>query len=657
MLLTDKLLPRASWKHRIIIYLPPSLRARSSSTSVLESVHCGDSSYFWDRNFVSEALKISAKVRSILGGEQLHAAIVKFGLVDVLSLQNQILDVYVKCGRCQDAWRLFEELPVRNVVTWNTLINGLVGFPHNVKYDCCTVFSAIRRMQLESVNPDFLTFSSLLRASVECKNMGIGTQLHCFIVKYGFLQNCFVSNSLLNFYGKLGAIQNARQLFDEVKYRDLAVWNAMLSCYALEPSPRGGALRIFCSMHQEGLKGDEFTFSMLLSFCAASVFLHLGKQIHGLIVKFSFAVDVLVSSALIDMYAKNGLVDDARRTFDEMPFRNLVSWTTIIVCYGKQGNGRETMRILREMLRRDFHPDELTLSSVLTSCGNVSATSEILQLHAYLVKSRLHTFLSVSNSLISAYSKCGSIESASQCFDSFAEPDIVTWTSIICAYGFHGLAKESCEMFRKMLSHEIRPDKVAFLGVLSACSHAGLVNEGLYYFNLMTDVYGIIPDSEQYACLIDLAGRHGLLEQAYEVLSSMPELDPSTLGAFIGACKVHGNSRLAREAADRLFSLELDKSVNYTLLSNIYALEGKWENVARVRKLMKQRCEHKVPGCSWIEVSGNVHTFVSGDKSNPRSSELYDALEMFLWEVNEGSSIFCGSNIWHYKHVEEKLCD
>lgn len=587
---------------------------------------------------------MSAKAGSILGGEQLHASAVKLGLFNVLSLQNQILDVYVKCRQHDAACRLFEEMHVRNVVTWNTLICGLIDFSSNREYDFRLGFSALRMMQLESVNPDFLTFTGLLRASVEYNNMGIGTQLHCFIVKFGFLENCFVSNSLINFYGKLDAIRYARQVFNEAKYRDLAVWNAILSCYTLETSARE-AFRIFSLIRLEGLTGDEFTFSKLINTCAASGLLQAGKQIHGLIIKFSFAVDVLVSSPLIDMYAKNGLVDDAQRTFDEMPFRNLVSWTTIIMCYGKQGNGRETMRFLREMLRKDLHPDELTLSGILTSCGNVSATSEILQLHAYLVKSRLNTFLSSANSLICAYSKCGSIESASQCFNSVAEPDLVTWTSIICAHGFHGLANEACEMFRRMLSCGIRPDKVTFLGVLSACSHAGLVHEGLQYFNLMANIYHIIPDSEHYACLIDLAGRSGFLEQAYEVLKSMPEFDPSAMGAFVGACKVHGNSKLAEEAAESLFSLEPNKSVNYTLLSNMYAFEGQWVNVARVRKLMRERCENKVIGCSWTGIFGDIHTFVSCDQSHLRSSELYDILEMFLWEVKEGSKFLSSSDI------------
>ncbi|KAK4748444.1 hypothetical protein SAY87_015030 [Trapa incisa] len=645
MLIFSKLCSCISLNHRLLVSLLPVIRGNYSLVSVPEVIWSYDSPIGWDRAFFSEALKISAKACSILGGKQLHAGTVKLGLCDVLSLQNQILDVYVKCRQHNAAWRLFGEMHVRNVVTWNTLICGLVDFSNNGEYDSRIIFSALRLMKLESVNPDFLTFTGLLRASVKYKDMGIVTQLHCFVIKFGFLENCFVSNSLINIYGKLDAIRYARLVFNEANYRDLAVWNAILSCHSSE-TYAGEAFRIYSLMHLEGFTGDEFTFSKLINTCAAPGFLQAGKQIHGLIIKFSFAIDILVSSTLIDMYAKNGIVDDAQRTFDEMPCRNLVSWNTIIMCYGRQGNGREAMRFFREMLQKDMCPNELTLSNILTSCGNVSATSESHQLHAYLVKSRLNSFLSTANALIYAYSKCGSIESASQCFSAVSEPDLVTWTSIICAYGFHGLANESCEMFEKMVSHGIMPDKVSFLGVLSACSHAGLVHLGLQYFNLMTSTYQIIPDSEHYACLIDLAGRSGFLEQAYEVLKSMPDFDPSAVGAFIGACKVHENSEFAEEAIERLLCLEPNKPVNYALLSNMYAFEGQWVNVARVRKLMRENCENKVPGCSWTEIYGDVHTFVSSDKYHWRSSQLYDILEMFLWEVKECSTFLSNSDIW-----------
>ncbi|KAK9910367.1 hypothetical protein M0R45_034332 [Rubus argutus] len=206
-----------------------------------------------------------------------------------------------------------------------------------------------------------------------------------------------------------------------------------------------------------------------------------------------------------------------------------------------------------------------------------------MQVHAYMVKLGFYSFLSIANALINAYSKCGSIASASKCFDLVAEPDLVTWTSVISACAFHGLAKEATQIFDKMLTYGIRPDGIAFVGVLSACSHGGLVKKGLHYFKLMTNDYQFFPDSEHYTCLIDLLGRAGLLDEALNILTSIPiETDPSSFGAFIGACKVNGNVELAKLAAEKLFTLEPNKPVNYTIMSNTYSSENRWADVARV---------------------------------------------------------------------------
>ncbi|KAK9279169.1 hypothetical protein L1049_012846 [Liquidambar formosana] len=367
-----------------------------------------------------------------------------------------------------------------------------------------------------------------------------------------------------------------------------------------------------------------------------------GQQIHGLIIKMSFDLDVVVASALVDMYAKNENIDYARKAFDGMGVRNVISWTTMIVGYGRHGDGKEAMRLLQEMFREGFDPDELTLASILSSCGNLSSTIEIIQVHAYVVKNGLEAFLSLSNALINGYSKCGNISYAFQSFSSILEPDLVTWTSMIGAYAFHGLSKESIETFEKMLSYCVRPDQITFLAVLSACNHGGLVSEGLHYFDLMTSGYKIVPDSEHYTCLIDLLGRAGLLDEAFNVLISVPiELESNTLGAFIGACKVHGNVELAKWAAEKLFLLEPGKPVNYSIMSNIYASVGHWFDVARVRKMMRDRCDYKVPGCSWVEIAGEVHTFVSSDRSHPQALEVYSTLGMLVRLMKEEDCV-CG---------------
>lgn len=566
----------------------------------------------------------------------------------MLSLQNHILNVYSRCKEFNDAQRLFGEMRARNVISWNTVICGVVDCRSNNRSNLYLVFSYFRRMLLDKVGPDDITFNSLCRTCIELDDVVIGKQLHCFILKVGFDLNTFVGSGLVNLYATCGLLEDARWAFNGVLVRDLVLWNVMVSAYASNGLVEE-AFGVFNLMQLGGVKGDEFTFSSLLSSCDALGSCNLGKQIHGITIRKSFHLDVQVASVLIHMYAKNGNIGAARSAFDGIDVKNVVTWNTMIMGYGHNGDGKEAMRLLREMFQAGLYADELTLSSILSSCGNLSAINEIMQVHAYIVKFGFQVFLSISNSLISAYSKCGSIHGAYQCFSCVLVPDLVTWTSILYAYAFHGFAKEATDLFEKMLSYGMRPDAISFLGVLFACSHGGLVKKGLHYFYLMTNYYKIVPESEHFTCLIDLLGRSGLLDEAFDVLTSMPtEPGSDGLGAFIGACKVHKNLELAEWAAEKLFTLEPNKPVNYTLMSNLYASERRWLDVAGVRKMMRDRCESKVPGCSWVELAGNVHTFISSDKSHPQSLEVYAMLGMLLRLTKDEDDIFNVNNTSNY---------
>ncbi|XP_077240118.1 pentatricopeptide repeat (PPR-like) superfamily protein [Tasmannia lanceolata] len=564
----------------------------------------------------SDALRISAKMGFLPEGKQLHSHAIKSGINHIQSLQNQLLNLYVKCEAFVDAFNLFDEMPKRNVVSWNIMISGLL---------CCQLckFSSenlpiflFRKMLVGMVEPNYITFISVIGACIERNDIEIGKQVHCRTIKSGFYSNAVVGSALVDLYAKSGSVGDARRVFDKIRSRDLVLWNVMVSCYALNGLGRE-AFAVFELMRCEGMMGDGFTFSSLLNSCSMLGSHELGKQIHGVIIRLSLDLDVLVSSTLVDMYAKNGKIEDARKAFDVMIVRNVVSWTTIVVGYGQKGEGKEAMKLFRRMLLESLKPDELMLASLLSSCATLAALIESVQLHAHVIKDGFDPFVSIGNALISAYSKCGSISSASQCFGLISKPNLVSWTSMICAYAFHGLASKAIEFFENMLHEGVNPDRIAFVGVLSACSHAGLLDEGFHYFGSMRRDHHIIPDLEHYTCMVDLLGRAGHLDEAYNILISMPfKPGANVLGALISACRVHGNTELSEWAADILFKLEPDEPVNYMLMSNIYASVGSWSDVARVRKMMRNSCVNKIPGCSWIEICGKVHTFVSSDKSH-----------------------------------------
>ncbi|XP_010275674.1 PREDICTED: pentatricopeptide repeat-containing protein At2g46050, mitochondrial [Nelumbo nucifera] len=599
----------------------------SEATNVAAS-HSGDS-------FCPNISKVAAKLKFLPEGRQVHLHIVKLGYYHCQSLQNHLLSFYLRCKAFADANRLFDEMLERNVVSWNTMISGAVRCdPSSQSSNNLSLFY-FRKMLAERVEPNHITFIGLLRTCTELDDIESGKQLHSFILKLRFNSNCFVNTALVDLYAKCTLVDDARRVFDNVLLRDLVCWNVMVSCYALNGKGEE-AFGIFRLMQSEGVNGDDFTFTSLLNACGILGSFPLGKQLHGFIYKMSFDLDVFVASALVDMYAKTGSMEDAHKTFDGMIIQNLVSWTTMIVGYGHHGDGKEAMKLLKRMIQEYFMPDELTYASILSSCANLAATCEIFQVHAHLLKRGFGGFLSIGNSLVNAYSKCGNIAGAFQSFNSILEPNLFTWTSMIGASAFHGLSREAIQLFETMLSKGVRPDRIAFLGVLSACSHGGLVDEGFHYFTSMIRDYQISPDSEHYTCLVDLLGRAGHLDEAYNVLINMPN-EPScnVLGAFIGACKIHKNVGLAKWAAERLFKLEPDDPVNYTIMSNLYASVGHWIDVARTRKTMREKCGYKMPGCSWMEVGGEVHTFVSSDKSHHQAPELYAMLHMLLRVMKE----------------------
>ncbi|WVZ88798.1 hypothetical protein U9M48_035271 [Paspalum notatum var. saurae] len=480
----------------------------------------------------------------------------------------------------------------------------------------------------------------LLRSSSSGDPRACARALHPLAVKSGRATDARVATALAVAYGRSGHVQSARQVFDETPRRDLVLCNALVSCYSSHGLVRQ-AWALVAAMRRSGFAGDGFTFSALLRppprhcHSDAGMLLRLGALAHGLVLRMGLLVDVVVATALLDMYAKCGEAAEARRVFEAMAVRNVVSWNAIIVCSGRLGGGKDAVELFRWMLRDGrCCPDELTLASVLSSCANMAAASEAIQVHAYAVKRGLQGFLQVANAVIMAYGKTGFVQEAMQTFAMVCNPDIVTWSSMISSYAYLGRSKDAVHAFEGMLQHGVQPDSIAFLGVLSACSHAGLIEDGLRYFLMMTRGYGIDPTPQHAACLVDLLGRAGRIEDAHNIVVKLScEGNADVVGAFLGACKMRGDIELAKWAADRLLCLEPSEAANYLLMSNAFAAAGAWNELAKVRSVMRSRCGNKVPGCSWIEIGGKVWTFVSNDMSVHQSIEMQQMMELTISEV------------------------
>ncbi|KAG9134092.1 hypothetical protein Leryth_004787 [Lithospermum erythrorhizon] len=484
-----------------------------------------------------------------------------------------------------------------------------------------------------NVKPDRITYTGLFKLCVDIYDVVGAKMLHCRVFKEGRSEDCFISSTLVDLYGKFGLVHYAKSVFDCVRGRDLVCWNVMISCYVTNYMWKK-AFEVYNIMKINGYKGDDFTITSLLKASATVESYNLGSQIHGTLCKQGWDVDVVVASALVHMYAKILCIVDARKAFDELVFKNMISWTTMIVGYGRCCDGKEAANLLRQMLHEGIVPDELALASIVSSCGNMSMTAEINEVHAFAMKTGHLGFKSAGNALVSAYSKCGSISFALQCFNSILMPDLVSWTSMIGAFAFHGIPNKAVKYFEKMLSNGIKPDRLAFLQVLAACTHGGNVDKGIHYFTLMVKDYNLVPQSEHYTCLVDLLGRAGLLNEAFNILISMPmKPGPDALAAFLGSCKVHENFELAKWQMEKLLELEPSKPVNYILMSNVYASVGAWSNASKIREMVPGKLSKKIAGCSWMETADKTHTSASKETFFSNAAATTEPVLVILHEL------------------------
>lgn len=346
------------------------------------------------------------------------------------------------------------------------------------------------------------------------------------------------------------------------------------------------------------------------------------------------------ATAMITGYAKRGKVEEARVLFDEMEERDIVCWNVMIDGYGQHGRPNEALVLFRRMLARNMRPNDVTVVAVLSACRQLGALESGRWVHSYMESSGIRMNVHVGSALVDMYCKCGSLEDAQSVFDKIKDKDDVLWNSMIVGYAMHGFSHEALQLFNEMHRRRVHPTDITFIGVLSACAHAGLVSEGWDFFNSMKDEYRIEPKIEHYGCMVNLLGRAGRLEEAYELVKGM-RIEPDSViwGTLLGACRLHGKVNLGEEIVKFLVEHNLANSGTYILLSNIYAAIGDWDGVARVRTMMKDSGVQKEPGCSSIEVNNKVHEFLAGDVKHPKGKEIY----MMLEEMN-GRLKACGYN-------------
>ncbi|KAF2617353.1 hypothetical protein F2Q68_00041687 [Brassica cretica] len=444
------------------------------------------------------------------------------------------------------------------------------------------------------ITPDNFAFPALLKAVADLRDADLGKQIHAHVYKFGYgVDSVTVANTLVNLYRKCGDFGAVYKVFDRITERNQVSWNSLISS--------------LCSFEKWEMALEAF--------------------------RRMLDEDVEPRSALVDMYCNCKRVVSARRVFDGIFDRKIGLWNAMIAGYAQNERDEEALSLFIEMEETDLKPNSITLMTVLPSCAALSALAKGKEIHAYSIKNNLATGVAVGSALVDMYAKCGCLHNARKVFDQIPIRNVITWNVIIMAYGMHGNGQDAIDLLKMMMVQKVKPNEVTFISVFAACSHSGMVDEGLRIFYNMQNEYGFEPSSDHYACVVDLLGRAGRVEEAYQLINTMP-LDFDKAGAWsslLGACRIHNNLEIGEIAAQNLVQLEPDVASHYVLLANIYSSAGLWEKATEVRRKMKEKGVRKEPGCSWIEHGDEVHKFIAGDSSHPQSEKLHGYLEA-LWE-------------------------
>ncbi|PKA64267.1 Pentatricopeptide repeat-containing protein [Apostasia shenzhenica] len=567
-------------------------------------------------------------------------------------------------GDMNHARLLFDKIPDPNTYIWNTMIRGYTrcGFP-------LLSISFLKQMIDKIDNVDGRTWVFALKAYEFFPEILLGEGVHGLVSKQGFNLEMLVQNSLMHYYVKLGELPSAERVFDEILEPDIVSWTTIIDGY-LENSLPIEALRIFQCLSAAGVQSNAVTMIAVLSACSQMGFLDLGSSIHGYIEKSSLCDNLNMMNALVVMYGKCGCLGSAKKIFDEieikdvfswtcmlsgycrfgdletarkffdkMPEKNVVSWSSMIAGYAQANRPWEALDLFREMIAANVEPTSATLASILSACAQASCLHLGKWIYGrYIVMKRLKLNLKLSNAFIDMFAKCGDIDMAAKIFHVMPQKDIVSWNSMILGFASHGNGIEAVALFEQLKGQGFVPDDITFVGVLSACSHVGLVSEGRRHFFDMKAAYGIEPKAAHYACMIDLLGRVGLVADAFGLVANMPmEPDLAGWGALLNACKMHGSLELGSHAGEKLLDLDPSDSGVYSLLSSIYATCNKWEEVKKLRMIMKSRKVKKTPGCSIIEIEGKFHEFLATDMSHICSISIYAVLEILYIHLSKAN--------------------
>ncbi|KAM0945843.1 putative tetratricopeptide-like helical domain superfamily [Dioscorea sansibarensis] len=558
----------------------------------------------------------------------LHGFTIRCGLQMDIILANSLMNVYAKLGSVEIARKLFDSMPLKDIVSWNSLITGYSQCNSSGFRECMFLFN---RMRFEGIEPNHQTYASMVSSVMNSGDafVQVGEAVHAQAIVSGFQTNVFVDTALLSMYLKFRSWKAAFLLFDQVSDRDVVAWTAMISGLT-QNEGADKALIVFHEMVKSSVMPATTTIACVLAACSQLDLLKVGSSIYGFIIRHYLTLDVHAWNALITMYAKcGGHPSTVQYLFEMMPYRDLVSWNAIISGYAQNGHLATVFSLFRRLRLSSERPDSITLVSLLHVCASWGALHLGMSVHSSTIKHGLDKFISISTSLIDMYSKGGDLQSANKCFSLMHHKDLVAWCAIIEGCGNHGMGDVAISLYSDFLQTGIMPNHVIFLSVLSACNHAGLISEGLQIFRSMQYHFSIDPKLEHCACVVDLLCKAGRVEAAASFTRTMlPRANTDVLGIVLDACRQHGHARLAEEIAQEIIGLKPQAAGSYVQLAHSYASMNRWDGVGYTLAQMKTSGLKKAPGWSFIEINGSITKFFADQSSHDQYGELILLLKL-----------------------------
>ncbi|PIA42907.1 hypothetical protein AQUCO_02000389v1, partial [Aquilegia coerulea] len=529
-------------------------------------------------------IKASSSAGFLHFGLQLHCLTLKTGLMSDIVIANSLISMYAKCSNPESASQLFDSMPTRDMITWNSMVTCYVQNGYVME-----AIAKFNEMYLHGLRPKSELIASILSVCGRNGLLRSGKEIHSHVVSNGEINQCvYLSTSLVDMYSRCFDLKAAYQIFRCMKERNEVSWTAMIAgcitngCYSM-------SLDLFRAMQVEEFKPNRVTLLAVLPACAELGSSKHGKQVHGYAIRHRYELEPQLAAAIIDMYCKcEGTLSLANLVFERLDESDVVVWSSLIGSYSKNGDSGNAIKLFNQMRIDGINPNATTMLAILTTySANHGQT-----VHAYIVKSGFDSDLYVGNSLIDMYAKCGRINASHQIFEEIPVRDSVSWSALIQGYGLNGCGTEALKLFGKMQEKDIEPDEITYLAVLSACNHGGLIEEGHKFFKQMQQgkKNSLTVELEHYACYIDLLGRSGYIEDACKVIKSMPiKPSPTIWSSLISSCKIHGRPDIAKQLVLQLIDSEPDNPANYTLSRMVYTEISDWHSAEEIQSIMKTR--------------------------------------------------------------------